>query len=183
MEVERLWPESALREERVQRSPVTEDGDTAEALLKNADHAMYRAKEAGPNLVQLFTPSMNTRAMERMSLENSLRHAIELSRKCAPSPTAYSVGAVIVDAAGNEIASGFSRDTDPYVHAEESALRRLAAGDPRLAGATVYSTLEPCTERRSRIAAAAREALGRYTIEATAARFADLYDSLIARER
>jgi len=53
------------------------DGDTAEALLKNADHAMYRAKEAGPNLVQLFTPSMNTRAMERISLENSLRHAIE----------------------------------------------------------------------------------------------------------
>jgi diguanylate cyclase (GGDEF)-like protein/PAS domain S-box-containing protein len=53
------------------------DGDTAEALLKNADHAMYRAKEAGPNLVQLFTPSMNSRAMERMSLENSLRYAIE----------------------------------------------------------------------------------------------------------
>ncbi len=53
------------------------DGDTAEALLKNADHAMYRAKEAGPNLMQLFTPSMNSRAMERMSLENSLRHAID----------------------------------------------------------------------------------------------------------
>jgi diguanylate cyclase (GGDEF)-like protein/PAS domain S-box-containing protein len=53
------------------------DGDTAEALLKNADHAMYRANEAGPNLVQLFTPSMNSRAMERMSLENSLRYAIE----------------------------------------------------------------------------------------------------------
>jgi len=53
------------------------DGDTAEALLKNADHAMYRAKEAGPNLVQLFTPSMNSRAIERLSLENSLRYAIE----------------------------------------------------------------------------------------------------------
>jgi diguanylate cyclase (GGDEF)-like protein/PAS domain S-box-containing protein len=58
------------------------DGDTAEALLKNADHAMYRAKEAGPNLVQLFTPSMNTRAMERMSLENSLRYAIERGEFC-----------------------------------------------------------------------------------------------------
>jgi diaminohydroxyphosphoribosylaminopyrimidine deaminase / 5-amino-6-(5-phosphoribosylamino)uracil reductase len=84
-----------------------------------------------------------------------LRHAIELSRGCTPSATAYSVGAVVVDAAGHEIASGYSRDTDPWVHAEESALRHLAAGDPRLPGATVYSTLEPCTERRSRIEACA----------------------------
>ena len=79
-----------------------------------------------------------------------LRHAIDLSRKCPPSPIAYSVGAIIVDAAGNEIASGYSRDTDPHVHAEESALSKLERGDPRLATATFYSTLEPCTERRSR---------------------------------
>jgi diaminohydroxyphosphoribosylaminopyrimidine deaminase / 5-amino-6-(5-phosphoribosylamino)uracil reductase len=79
-----------------------------------------------------------------------LRHAIDLSRMCTPSPTAYNVGVVIVDAAGNEIASGYSRDTDPDVHAEESALSRLEPDDPRLATATIYSTLEPCTERRSR---------------------------------
>jgi diaminohydroxyphosphoribosylaminopyrimidine deaminase / 5-amino-6-(5-phosphoribosylamino)uracil reductase len=79
-----------------------------------------------------------------------LRHAIELSRRCPLSLTAYSVGAVIVDAAGAEIASGYSRDTQPHVHAEESALRRLEPDDPRLATATIYSTLEPCTERRSR---------------------------------
>ncbi len=79
-----------------------------------------------------------------------LRHAIDLSRKCPPSPTAYNVGAVIVDAAGSEIASGYSRDTEPHVHAEESALSRLEQDDPRLATATIYSTLEPCTERRSR---------------------------------
>jgi diaminohydroxyphosphoribosylaminopyrimidine deaminase/5-amino-6-(5-phosphoribosylamino)uracil reductase len=79
-----------------------------------------------------------------------LRHAIDLSRRCPPSPTAYNVGAVIVDAAGSEIASGYSRDTRPHVHAEESALSRLDPGDPRLATATIYSTLEPCTERRSR---------------------------------
>jgi diaminohydroxyphosphoribosylaminopyrimidine deaminase/5-amino-6-(5-phosphoribosylamino)uracil reductase len=78
-----------------------------------------------------------------------LRHAIELSRECAPSLTAYSVGAVVVDAAGRDIASGYSRDTGPSVHAEESALARLAPDDPRLATATLYSTLEPCTERRS----------------------------------
>jgi diaminohydroxyphosphoribosylaminopyrimidine deaminase/5-amino-6-(5-phosphoribosylamino)uracil reductase len=78
-----------------------------------------------------------------------LRSAIDLSQHSPPSPTAYSVGAIIVDAAGAEIASGFSRDTCAHVHAEESALNKLAPGDARLATATIYSTLEPCTERRS----------------------------------
>jgi diguanylate cyclase (GGDEF)-like protein/PAS domain S-box-containing protein len=53
------------------------DGDTAEWLLKNADHAMYRAKDAGRNSYQMFTETMNSRALERLSLENNLRHAIE----------------------------------------------------------------------------------------------------------
>jgi diaminohydroxyphosphoribosylaminopyrimidine deaminase/5-amino-6-(5-phosphoribosylamino)uracil reductase len=60
------------------------------------------------------------------------------------------VGAVIVDAAGNELAAGYSRETDPVVHAEEAALAKLPAGDRRLAGATMYSTLEPCSVRSSR---------------------------------
>ncbi len=53
------------------------DGDTAEELLKNSDLAMYRAKESGRNLYHLFTPSMNSRVAERLSLENSLRHALD----------------------------------------------------------------------------------------------------------
>jgi diguanylate cyclase (GGDEF)-like protein/PAS domain S-box-containing protein len=52
------------------------DGDTAEALLANADHAMYRAKDAGRNSYQMFTPAMNSRALERLSLESDLRHAL-----------------------------------------------------------------------------------------------------------
>ncbi|HXH38835.1 MAG TPA: PAS domain S-box protein, partial [Thermoanaerobaculia bacterium] len=53
------------------------DGDTAEALLANSDHAMYRAKDAGRNSYQMFTPAMNSRALERLSLENDLRHALD----------------------------------------------------------------------------------------------------------
>jgi diaminohydroxyphosphoribosylaminopyrimidine deaminase/5-amino-6-(5-phosphoribosylamino)uracil reductase len=79
-----------------------------------------------------------------------MRRAIELSRRCPPSETAFSVGAVIVDAEGNEMASGYSRETDPHVHAEESALAKLADDDPRLGSATIYSTLEPCAKRQSR---------------------------------
>jgi diaminohydroxyphosphoribosylaminopyrimidine deaminase / 5-amino-6-(5-phosphoribosylamino)uracil reductase len=80
-----------------------------------------------------------------------MRAAIELARQCPPSQTAFSVGAVIVDVTGAELSRGFSREGgDPVVHAEESALGKLAPGDPRLAGATIYSTLEPCSERKSR---------------------------------
>ena len=79
-----------------------------------------------------------------------MRLAIELAWQCPPSETAYSVGAVIVAADGTELSRGFSREGDPHVHAEESALGKLAAGEPRLAGATIYSTLEPCSQRKSR---------------------------------
>jgi diguanylate cyclase (GGDEF)-like protein/PAS domain S-box-containing protein len=53
------------------------DGEDAETLLKNADSAMYRAKELGRNLYQLCTPAMNRRATERLSMESSLRRAME----------------------------------------------------------------------------------------------------------
>ena len=80
-----------------------------------------------------------------------MRVAVALAWECPPSQIAFSVGAVVVGADGAELSRGFSREGgDPAVHAEEAALRKLAGGDPRLAGATIYSTLEPCTERKSR---------------------------------
>lgn len=79
-----------------------------------------------------------------------MQRAIELSRLCPPAEKAYSVGAVIVAADGTEIAYGYSRETDSHVHAEESALAKIDADDPRLKDATTYSTLEPCSERMSR---------------------------------
>ena len=83
--------------------------------------------------------------------ERWMRLAVELAWLCPPSETAYSVGAVIVGADGTEVSRGYSREGgDPLMHAEESALGKLAAGDPRLAGATSYSTLEPCSQRKSR---------------------------------
>ena len=78
-----------------------------------------------------------------------LREAIELSRRCPPSETAFSVGAVLMSDAGDVIATGYSRELDPKDHAEEVALAR-AADDPRLARSTLYSSLEPCLSRASR---------------------------------
>ncbi|MFI1944110.1 deaminase [Streptomyces virginiae] len=79
-----------------------------------------------------------------------MERAIELSRNCPPAEGAFSVGAIIVSAGGEELARGYSRETDAHVHAEEAALAKLLADDPRMAGATLYSTLEPCSERKSR---------------------------------
>jgi diguanylate cyclase (GGDEF)-like protein/PAS domain S-box-containing protein len=53
------------------------DGEDAETLIKNADRAMYHAKESGRNNFQFFKSEMNRQAVERQSLEGSLRHALE----------------------------------------------------------------------------------------------------------
>jgi diaminohydroxyphosphoribosylaminopyrimidine deaminase/5-amino-6-(5-phosphoribosylamino)uracil reductase len=79
-----------------------------------------------------------------------LRQAIELSRRCPPSPSAFAVGAVIVAADGSVLATGYSREGSQRDHAEEAALAKLTPADPRLAGATIYSSLEPCAARASR---------------------------------
>lgn len=53
------------------------DGETAELLLKNADAAMYYAKEAGRNNFQAYTPDMEAKATERLELSGDLRLALE----------------------------------------------------------------------------------------------------------
>jgi EAL domain-containing protein (putative c-di-GMP-specific phosphodiesterase class I) len=53
------------------------DGDDAEGLLKNADMAMYQAKEAGRNTCHFFSSELNMRATERMLLESTMRRALE----------------------------------------------------------------------------------------------------------
>jgi diguanylate cyclase (GGDEF)-like protein/PAS domain S-box-containing protein len=53
------------------------DGEDPDSLLKNADIAMYHAKEQGRNNFQFFSPSMNTSALGRLTLENDLRKALE----------------------------------------------------------------------------------------------------------
>lgn len=96
-----------------------------------------------------------------------LAAAVGLSRRCPPSASAFSVGAILVAADGGVIATGFSRERDPRDHAEEVALGNAGLASPapsaatqsgsrpappglRLAGATLYSSLEPCAVRASR---------------------------------
>lgn len=52
------------------------DGEDADTLMKNADAAMYRAKQQGGNSFQFFTPSMNEEALGRLQIEGDLRRAL-----------------------------------------------------------------------------------------------------------
>jgi diguanylate cyclase (GGDEF)-like protein/PAS domain S-box-containing protein len=54
-----------------------DDGTDAETLVKNADIAMLNAKDSGRNNYQFFRPTMNEHALERQSIEGSLRHALD----------------------------------------------------------------------------------------------------------
>lgn len=54
-----------------------DDGDDPEALMKNADIAMYRSKQRGRNTFEFFTESLSARAGEQIRIETCLRHALE----------------------------------------------------------------------------------------------------------
>jgi len=54
-----------------------DDGETSETLLKNADAAMYKAKDSGRNSFEFYTHDMTERAFERVVMEANLRRAID----------------------------------------------------------------------------------------------------------
>jgi predicted signal transduction protein with EAL and GGDEF domain len=54
-----------------------DDGADIETLIKNADLAMYHAKESGRNSFQFFSPEMNAQIVERVTFENDLRRALK----------------------------------------------------------------------------------------------------------
>ncbi len=58
-------------------STFPKDGDDEQSLMKNADIAMYQAKEDGKNHFQFYSAQMNTNSFERLALESSLRRALD----------------------------------------------------------------------------------------------------------
>ncbi|KXS21636.1 hypothetical protein M427DRAFT_130390 [Gonapodya prolifera JEL478] len=74
--------------------------------------------------------------------------AIAEALKSTPVESAYCVGAILVSPSGAIISSGFSRELPGNTHAEQCALLKLH--DRKVAvGATMYSTMEPCSVRLS----------------------------------
>lgn len=106
--------------------------------------------------VQFSRYLTNRVAADVTSDAHFLRLAVELSRSCPPASHAYSVGAIVVDAEGSVLSTGYSREVLPGLgdpdrnHAEEVALAKLDPADPRLKSATIFTSLEPCSPRTSR---------------------------------
>jgi diguanylate cyclase (GGDEF)-like protein len=57
-----------------------ENGGDAQTLTKNADVAMYLAKEEGKNDFRFYSPEIKSQSIERLMLESNLRHALELNQ-------------------------------------------------------------------------------------------------------
>lgn len=77
-----------------------------------------------------------------------MRMAVEQSRRSRPCATAYRVGAVIVTAKG-EVFAGYTHESRPTSHAEQEAADKALKAGAELRGAIIYSSMEPCTSRRS----------------------------------
>lgn len=77
-----------------------------------------------------------------------LRQAVELSRRCVPCATSYRVGAVVRTCDGR-LFEGYTHETSPTHHAEQEAIAKAVAVGAELRGATIYSSMEPCSKRSS----------------------------------
>ena len=76
-----------------------------------------------------------------------LRQAIALSRRCTPCATSYRVGAVIVTRSGDRF-TGYTHETSPTHHAEQEAILKATAAGADLHGASIYSSMEPCSTQQ-----------------------------------
>ena len=86
----------------------------------------------------------DTAARDREDLALAIRE----SRRCVPCDTCYRVGAVIRTTAG-EFFTGYTHETSPTHHAEQEAIAKALRAGAELRGASICSSMEPCSTRRS----------------------------------
>lgn len=77
-----------------------------------------------------------------------LREAVALSRQCVPSATSYCVGAVAVTCNGRAF-RGYTHESSATHHAEQEAVAKALREGADLRGATMYTSMEPCSTRHS----------------------------------
>ncbi len=104
----------------------------------------HTTENAGGMEVTTYTlrPDRSTEDMRR------LQQAVAEGHKCTPSETSYCVGAVVVTEDGHAFC-GYTHETSPTHHAEQEAINKALAAEAVLAGAAMYSSMEPCSQRVS----------------------------------
>jgi pyrimidine deaminase RibD-like protein len=78
-----------------------------------------------------------------------MRHAIEVSKKAPARPHCYRVGAVLVNDKRQLLSTGFTLELGDGWHAEAVAIKKAQKAKLNVNGATIYSSLEPCSVRKS----------------------------------
>lgn len=138
---ERCWDEF-----RLGLAPIIVGDEHAPRLVLDGDYppmSLVETERFGQTAVMHFVNRSQHRAdcalMER---------ALECSQQSMVDDSRYRVGAVVVTPDGRRF-EGYTGETDPTNHAEEKAVAKALAAGADLRGATIYSTMEPCTSRKS----------------------------------
>ena len=106
--------------------------------------APHTTESLGGMQVTTYQLKPDTEADDRRYLQM----AIDESRKCIPSKSSYCVGAVILTRDG-KLFTGYTHESSPTHHAEQEAIFKALRQGADLRGATIYSSMEPCSSRKS----------------------------------
>jgi 5-amino-6-(5-phosphoribosylamino)uracil reductase len=139
---ERCWDEF-----RLAVAPVFVGDSSAPRLVLDGDYppmALVKTERLGQTAVMHFENRSQSRADSHL-----LERALRVSLASEATGNRYRVGAVVVTRAGR-VFEGYTGETAPDNHAEEEAISKALAEGADLSGATIYSTMEPCTARSSK---------------------------------
>ncbi len=140
--------EGVFDELRVAQSPIVVGQESAPRLVE--PWKMYDTKlERCYNLDDMEIRWYSRSGADGRKDYAYMSEAIRQSLACVKDLTHYCVGAVIVTASG-EVFTGYTGETGEHDHAEEAAILKADRAGAELKGATIYSSMEPCSKRSSK---------------------------------
>ncbi|MFR9650524.1 MAG: dihydrofolate reductase family protein [Rikenellaceae bacterium] len=134
---------------RVARNPKIYVGDPTAPYFDPTEWITnHRAIEENLDGMEISTYTLSTRGEANSRDKELIVRAITNSLNSPERDSCYRVGAVIETADG-AIYDGYTLETSPTHHAEQAAITKALASGAELKGATIYSTIEPCSQRSS----------------------------------